>query len=218
MSSGSGGDLEVLGTCGCSPNARQIRCTIVGRDRPTRPAIPARTSAWRPRAPLPGWHDHLLHLASRIVARHARPGLIAQPVQPPGQEPAPPLAHRGPADPQPRGTAYSEPPSAQASTIFARSASPWAVFRRFAQFSSVRRSASDSTSGSSLLSPMPPADRGPTAAVITWLWPETKNDSRGEKGTQDRDTRQSARPTAGRGRPRRGFPGWPARRAGCRLG
>ena len=52
-------------------------------------------------------------------------------------------------------------PSAQASTIRARSASPCAVFRRFAQFSNVRRSASDSTSGSSLLSPMPPADRGP---------------------------------------------------------
>ena len=52
-------------------------------------------------------------------------------------------------------------PSAQASTIRARSASPCAVFRRFAQFSNVRRSASDSTSGSSLVSPMPPADRGP---------------------------------------------------------
>ena len=50
-------------------------------------------------------------------------------------------------------------PSAQASTIRARSASPCAVFRRFAQFSNVRRSASDSTSGFSLLSPMPPADR-----------------------------------------------------------
>src|SRR5206468_3965885 len=49
-------------------------------------------------------------------------------------------------------------PSAQASTIRARSASPCAVLRRFAQFSSVRRSASDSTSGSSLVSPMPPAD------------------------------------------------------------
>jgi hypothetical protein len=28
--------------------------------------------------------------------------LIAQPVQPPGQEPVPPLPHRGPADAQPR--------------------------------------------------------------------------------------------------------------------
>src|SRR5262249_58068049 len=52
-------------------------------------------------------------------------------------------------------------PPAQASTIRARSASPCAVFRRFAQFSSLRRSASDSTSGSSLVSPMPPAERGP---------------------------------------------------------
>ena len=52
-------------------------------------------------------------------------------------------------------------PSAQASTIRARSASPCAVFRRFAQFSNVRRSASDSTSGTSLVSPIPPADPGP---------------------------------------------------------
>jgi hypothetical protein len=57
-------------------------------------------------------------------------------------------------------------PSAQASTIRARSASPWAVFRRFAQFSSVRRSASDSASGSSLVSPMPTADRGPPAPSL----------------------------------------------------
>ncbi len=54
-------------------------------------------------------------------------------------------------------------PSAQASTIRARSASPCAVLRRFAQFSRVRRSAPDSTSGSSLLSPITPADRGPRA-------------------------------------------------------
>ena len=88
-------------------------------------------------------------------------------------------------------TAILGPPSAQASTIRARSASPWAVFRRFAQFSSVCRSASDSTSGSSLVSPMPPADRGLQGPVITQPGSETKHDSRAEKGTQDRDTRRA---------------------------
>jgi hypothetical protein len=54
-------------------------------------------------------------------------------------------------------------PSAQASTIQARSASPCAVLRRSAQFSSVRRSAWDNTSGSSLVSPIPLADCRPRA-------------------------------------------------------
>jgi hypothetical protein len=40
---------------------------------------------------------------------------------------------------------------------------PLAVLRRLAHPFSVRRSASDNTSGSSLVSPMPPADRGPRA-------------------------------------------------------
>jgi hypothetical protein len=55
-------------------------------------------------------------------------------------------------------TAMLGPPSAQASTIRARRASPCAVLRRLAQLLNVRRSASDSTSGSSLGSPIPPAD------------------------------------------------------------
>jgi hypothetical protein len=50
-------------------------------------------------------------------------------------------------------------PSAQASTIRARSASPCAVLRRVAYPGNICRSASDSTSGSSLVSPIPPADR-----------------------------------------------------------
>jgi hypothetical protein len=56
-------------------------------------------------------------------------------------------------------TAVLGPPSAQAKTIRARSASPRAVPRRFAQFTSVRRPASDSASASSLPSPRPPTDR-----------------------------------------------------------
>ncbi len=49
-----------------------------------------------------GPHDHLLHLGVGDGARHARAGLIAQPVQPPGQEPGPPLPHGAPVDAQPR--------------------------------------------------------------------------------------------------------------------
>ena len=48
-------------------------------------------------------HHHLLHLGVGDGARHPRAGLIAQPVQPPGQEPGPPLAHGAPVHPQPRG-------------------------------------------------------------------------------------------------------------------
>jgi hypothetical protein len=54
-------------------------------------------------------------------------------------------------------------PSAHASTIRAHSASPCAVLRRVAHPCSVRRSASESTSGSSLLLPRSSAHRGPRA-------------------------------------------------------
>src|SRR5262249_57367825 len=83
------------------------------------------------------------------------------------------------------------PPSAQASTIRARNASPCAVFRRLAQFSNVRRSARDNTSGSSLGSAIPPADRTnqptgtPHHAACT---SGTKSASRGAVTTQDRLT------------------------------
>jgi hypothetical protein len=56
-------------------------------------------------------------------------------------------------------TARLLPPCAQASTIRARSARPCAVLRRLTQFSNVRRSSPGNTSGSSLLSAIPPADR-----------------------------------------------------------
>src|SRR5262249_33186109 len=87
-------------------------------------------------------------------------------------------------------------PSAHASTIRARSASPCAVFRRLAQFCNLCRSASDNTSGSSLLSPMPPAHRRPTAPSPPKPGLETKRDSRGDEETQDRDTSWEHPPTA----------------------
>jgi hypothetical protein len=57
---------------------------------------------------------------------------------------------------------------------------PCAVFRRFAQFSSVGRSAWDNTSGSNLAPAMPPADRGPKGHVTTQQESGTKRDSRGD--------------------------------------
>src|SRR6266852_4629297 len=92
-------------------------------------------------------------------------------------------------------TAMLGPPSAQASTIRARKASPCAVLRRLAQLLNVRRSAPVNTSGSSLLSPIPPAHRagqrtgtpefrGPAPAV-------TKGDSCGAERTQNRLTSHS---------------------------
>ncbi len=52
---------------------------------------------------LQGAHHHLFHLGAGDSARHPGPGLIAQAIQPPGQEPGPPLPDGGPADAQPRG-------------------------------------------------------------------------------------------------------------------
>jgi hypothetical protein len=59
-------------------------------------------------------------------------------------------------------TAVLFSPSAHASTMRARFARPCAVVRRLAQLCNVSRSLSDNTSGSSLVSPMPPAQRTKT--------------------------------------------------------
>ena len=78
-------------------------------------------------------------------------------------------------------TATLLPPCAQASTIRARSARPCAVLRRLAQFSNVRRSSSDSTSGSSLVSPIPPADRIRRPGDSPQPRTGTQDDSRGDR-------------------------------------
>jgi hypothetical protein len=85
-------------------------------------------------------------------------------------------------------TARLLPPCAQASTIRARNARPCAVLRRLVQFSNVRRSASDNTSGSSLVSAITPADLRPPAPSPPHQSPETQHDSSGEERTQDRIT------------------------------
>jgi hypothetical protein len=86
-------------------------------------------------------------------------------------------------------TAVLLPPSAQASTIRARSAAPRAVLQRRDQFSKVRRSSSDSTSGANRGSGISPADRTATALSPPDHRSETRRDSSGDRRTQDRDTR-----------------------------
>ncbi len=105
-----------------------------------------------------GADHYLLHLGVGDGARHPGAGLIAQPVQPAGQEAGPPPGHGAAADAQPRGDGDIGPAVRAGQDDPCPQRQPLSCFRRFAQFSSVRRSASDSTSGSSLLSPIPSAD------------------------------------------------------------
>ena len=75
--------------------------------------------------------DDLLDLVQQDRRRPARPGLVDQPVQPPLDEPAPPLRHRLLADPQrSRPPECSTPPSAHASTILDRNANACVDFAR----------------------------------------------------------------------------------------
>jgi hypothetical protein len=62
------------------------------------------------------------HVIARV--KHPGPGLVAQPVQPPGQEPVRHLVTVVRLRPSRAATAMLGPPSVQAKTIRARSASP----------------------------------------------------------------------------------------------
>ena len=128
VSSGSGEILKSSVRHGWRPKDRQMRCTLVA-EIPTCQASSRFDQCMAPSGvSSKGTHHHFLDLGVGDGARHSRLELVGEPVQSAGPEPGPPLGHGQPADAQPR------------------SASPWAVFRRLAQFSSIRRSASDSTS------------------------------------------------------------------------
>ena len=96
------GDLEVLGAPGLQPEGPPDPVHRRRRDPHPPGQFPLGPVRGALGALLQGPHHHLLHLGVGDRARHPGPGLIAQPVQPPGQEPGPPLEHRVPADPQPR--------------------------------------------------------------------------------------------------------------------
>ena len=180
---------------GCSPNSRHGGAKWNRRSHP-----PGQFPLGPVRGPLghlfQGAHDHLLHLGVADAPRDARAGLIAQPVQAAGQQPGPPLGDRGPADAQPRSDgdiraavrAGQHDPRPQRQPLGGL-APLRPVLQRpplgFGQHERLQPVITHATS-------RPRAD----AAVVTWLWPETKSDSRGEKGTQDRDTREAAPRTA----------------------
>jgi hypothetical protein len=88
---GSGDSLNVSDRCGCGPNARQIRPTVV-RPSPLATAIPrvlqwvARAPRDRPRRP----HEDLLDPLAGDRPRRAAPRLVEQPVEPVLDEPPPP--------------------------------------------------------------------------------------------------------------------------------
>src|SRR6266487_1974745 len=171
ISSGSGEILKSSARHGCSPNARQMRCTLDGE-------IPTRLASSR--------------LDPQRVADGARPrrgGLIAQPVQPPGQEAGPPLPNCGPVDAQPRGDgnigpavrAGQDDPRPQRQPL--RGLPPLRpVLQRpplgIRQHQRVQPPITNATS-------RPRAD----GLVTTKPGSETKHDSRGDEKTQDRDTR-----------------------------
>ena len=135
----SSGSVEILKSSvrhGCSPKDRQIRSTLDG-EIPTRLASSRLDQCVAPSGVSSRVrHHHLLHLGVGDGARHARAAArrAARPAAGPGTGPATwsPCPGRRPA-PRPRDV---RPASAQAKTIRARSASPCAVFRRFAQPSS----------------------------------------------------------------------------------
>ena len=126
--------------------------------------------------------------ASLMRPRDARAGLVAQPVQPLCQEPGPPLADRGPADAQPRGHRDI------GRAVRAGQHDPRPQRQPLSGLAPLRPVLQHPPLGLRQHQRLQPVITHATsrpragAAVTTWLWPETKSDSRGEKGTQDRDT------------------------------
>ncbi len=122
---------------GCSPNARQMRCTLAG-EIPTRLAssrldqcvAPSGTSSRVRTTTSSTW-------ASVMVRGTPGRGSSPSPSSRRARNRARHLVTVPRLTPSRAATAILGPPSAQARTIRARSACPCAVLRRFAQFSSV---------------------------------------------------------------------------------
>ncbi len=193
MSSGSGEILKSSVRQGCSPNARQMRCTLVG-EMPTWRAssrldqcvAPSGVSSRVRTTTSSTW-------ASLMVRGTPGPGLIAQPVQPPGQEPGPPLPDSGPADAQPRGhgdvgaavRAGQHDPRPQRQPLGGLPPLRPVLQRPPLGLGQHQRLQPRITHATSR--PRTNGSRHHPAGS------ETKHDSRGDKGTQDRDTRSPRR-------------------------
>jgi hypothetical protein len=156
MSSGFGEILEVVGAPGLQPERPPDRCTDAGEIPPV-----FASSRFDQYVAPSGTSSRVRTIIWASLMVRGNPGRARRPARPaggPGTDP--PIDHRVPTDPQPRshcgvaaalGAGQHDPrPQRQ----------PLRAVLRFAQ-SNVRRSASDNTSGSSLLSPMPPAERRP---------------------------------------------------------
>src|SRR5216684_1657579 len=159
ISSGSGETLNVSVRQGCSPNARQIRSTLDGE-------MPARAASSRfDQCVAPSGSSSSVRTttsstwASVMVRGTPGRGSSDSPSSRSRRKRARHLLTVLRLTPSRAATARLLPPCAQASTIRARRARPCAALRRLTQFSNLRRSSSDSTSGSSLVSPIPPAER-----------------------------------------------------------
>jgi hypothetical protein len=150
MNCGSLDSLNVSVRCGLSPNARQIRRTLVG-DIPVWRAI-SRVDQWVASV---GVSSKVLtttrSTCSSVIVRGAPGrGSSTNPSSRWATKRARHLVTVGRERPSRSATSVLEVPSAQASTIRQRSASAWALLRRRDHRSSVARSSVDSTSGASL--------------------------------------------------------------------
>jgi hypothetical protein len=140
---GSGEILKVSVRHGCSPNARQMRCTLVG-EIPTRRAssrldqcvAPSGTSSKVRITTSSTWASVMVR---GTPGRGLSPSLSSRPARNRARHLVAVLR----LTPSRAATARLLPPCAQASTIRARNARPCAVLRRLAQFSNVCRSSSD---------------------------------------------------------------------------
>ena len=192
-----GGDLEVLGPPGLQ--AEGPPDAVHGRrgDAYLPGQLPFRPVRGPFRHLFQGAHHHLLDLGVGDGARHSRPGLVAEPVQPAGQEPGPPLRHGDPADPQPRRdgrivpalSARQHDPRPQRQPLGGLPP-PRPVLQHpplsLRQHQRLQPRITHATSRPR------PAD-----LVTTQPGPETKHDSRGAKRTQDRDTSRGPAPRTG---------------------
>ena len=186
--SGSGEILNVSVRQGCRPKARQICCTLVA-EMPTLRASSRLDQCVEPSGTSSRVRTTTSPTCASVMER-GTPGRGSS-VSPSRRNSRKRPRQRATVRRSTRSraaTATLLPPSAQASTIRARSASPCAVLRRFTQFSSVRRSSSDSATGSSLVSAMHPAEPSPSPAKSPPDQIVTQNDSRGSPETHDRLT------------------------------
>ena len=178
---------------GCRPNARQMRCTLVGK-------IPTRRASFRfDQCVAPSGASSRVRIttssawASVMVRGTPGRGSSLSPSSRLARN-RPPGADRAAIDAQPRGhgqvaaasRAGQHDPRPQGQDLRRTAA--------LAQLSNVCRSSSDNTSGANLGSGISPAHRTTAALSPRYERSETKHDSSGDGRTQDRDTRSCLSP------------------------